>query len=130
MRNPDYFYEKTAQQLSEDLGLVKKVNKFFWKYGVKEPIRKGTEPVLYVKGLGTIFVSIGKVRKEIVHRIKILRFVLLNEQGKSEQEVEKNSTRVREKIKELLEIRNKLALHLYKVEQRKKQMNEQVVGVS
>ena len=126
MRNPEYFYEKTAKQLGEDEDLVTKANKFFWKYGIKEAIRAGETPILYVKGLGTFYSSPKRLREEILKKIAILRFVILNKKQIPQEKVNEIVENMRKQLSDLLKLKSKSATQLNTVKQRKKLMNEQV----
>lgn len=73
MKTPEYFYKQAAEELNMDLELVTKVNKFFWKEGVKEEIRKAESVAVYVGEIGTLYVNWGRLRKTIIRQIKRLK---------------------------------------------------------
>lgn len=125
MRTPEHFYQLTAAQLGIDLELVKKINKYFWKYGVRKNMGNGEHPVLYVKGLGTFFASPKRIRQALRVSIKHLRLLRINTKLKEEKRLE--LIKIREQvIADLLVLRNQTALSLCTAKQRKKQFSEQV----
>lgn len=73
MKNPEYFYRQTAEQLGIDLELVTKVNNFFWVKGVADSIRSGDKFAIYVRHIGTFHASYKRLRSKILGYIKIIK---------------------------------------------------------
>lgn len=72
--------KEVAKELGIDEEKVKLVNKFFWKYGVKEAIQSCTYTSIRIKNLGTLVVSRNKVNMRI--RKCIARIRELNTPGR------------------------------------------------
>lgn len=56
---------EVAKVLNYNEDVIKQVNKFFWRYGVREPIRSGNYTSLFIRNLGTLTISRNKINKKI-----------------------------------------------------------------
>jgi hypothetical protein len=106
MKTPDYFNKATAEKLGKDLKIVKEVNAYFWKNGVKRNLSEANYNAIFIKNFGTIAVSRHKLRKEIKVIIKNIR--TLDNIYKPDVR-EETRIRLYTKLKRLLERRNEIA---------------------
>lgn len=77
MRLPDSVYKQAAEETGHSFALVKKINNFYWKYGIKENLSKANHPSLLIKNIGTIVISKYKLDKEIwsiIRKIKKTKY--------------------------------------------------------
>lgn len=75
MKTPDNYYKEASDELNLPIGLVKAVNKFFWKEGVKSNLSNVKYTSIFIKNFGTITVSKYKLYAEIHTLIKKIRRV-------------------------------------------------------
>lgn len=65
------------KEVSRSLGIseetVKLVNKFFWRYGVKESIQSGQHTSIRVKNIGTLVTSRNKINNRLRKIIRSIR---------------------------------------------------------
>lgn len=116
MRKPDFFNKHTTEKLGLDATLVKKVNSFFWRVGVKQNLSNASYASLFLKNLGTIVISKYKLYREIEDLISKLRGL-----EESTYYTEKRKGLIREnartQLRQLLAKRNEIATELYKQHQ-------------
>lgn len=65
--------KEVARKLNHSESLVRQVNKFFWKYGVKETIQSAQYTSVRIPKIGTLVVSRNKVNKKILRIIRAIR---------------------------------------------------------
>lgn len=125
MRNPDYFYNLTAEQLNISPELSKKVNEFYWKR-IKNIVRNTEQTTIFIRNIGTLYLYLNRIKADIFETIRIIKAMKVS----SRFTEEKRSVIIenyKEKIKELWILRNKALQRDNIIRQRKKQMqNEQV----
>lgn len=107
MKKPEQYYRETAEELKVDLADVRQVNSFFWRVGVKEPLKKIEHTAVFVKNIGTILVSKTKLYKDIKKVIRKIREVRISVKYTEERQKDMvhNYT---ERLRELLRKRNEL----------------------
>lgn len=113
MKSPESFYSECAEKLGIDLKVVKKVNSFFWKVGVKRNLSRATYRAIFLKNIGTITISRYKLRVEIVDMLDKIRRTKINVYFTEATKalIDQN---LRANLKVLLERRNEIALENYK----------------
>ena len=112
MKKPDFFNKACSEKLDLDLNIVKKVNSYFWKKGVKSNLSNAKYRAIFIKNLGTITVSYYKLNREILEIIAKIKALRVH---KRKKELTKklaigNLTR---NLTELLKRRNEIAWELY-----------------
>ena len=112
MKKPDFFNKACSEKLNIDLAVVKKVNSYFWKKGVKSNLSNAKYRAIFIKNLGTITVSYYKLNREILEIIAKIKAIRVH---KTKKELTKklaigNLTR---NLTELLKRRNEIAWELY-----------------
>lgn len=73
MKNQENYYREVSEELNLPLGLVKAVNNFYWKEGIKNNLSNVNYSSIFIKNLGTIVVSKYKLYKEILTLIRKIR---------------------------------------------------------
>lgn len=73
MKLPETIYKQAADELQLPLGLVKRVNNFFWREGVKKALSNVDHTSVFIKNIGTIIISKIKLNKEILLVIEKIR---------------------------------------------------------
>lgn len=73
MITPEVFYNQVAVEYNLSPELVKKVNNFFWKEGVKYSLSNVKHTSVFIKNIGTIVISKYKLNKELSLLIKKMR---------------------------------------------------------
>lgn len=112
MRKKEYFDKTTAEKLGIDLKIVKEVNTWYWRYGIKRNLSQANYNAIYIKNFATIVVSRRKINKEITKKINYIRRV-----KKSTWLTEKRRGFVLDllysNLKQLLDRRNDIAKDYY-----------------
>lgn len=109
MKTPDHFNKATAEKLGIDLKIVKEVNTYFWRYGVKKNLSEANYNAIFIKNFGTITTSRHKLRKEILETISKIRHIDNYPRPELREEIK---ARLYIKLKKLCERRNEIA-HSY-----------------
>ncbi len=65
--------KEVSKTLGLDEDLVRIVNKFFWKQGIKRAIQSGDHTSIWIKNIGTLATSRNKVNNKIRRLIKSIR---------------------------------------------------------
>jgi vacuolar-type H+-ATPase subunit I/STV1 len=107
MKKPEQYYRETAEELKLDLSDVRQANAFFWKVGVKEPLKKIEHTAIFIKNIGTILVSRNKLYKEIEKIIRKIRAVENSVKFKPESKIDIIAN-YKARLKDLLRKRNEL----------------------
>jgi hypothetical protein len=115
MKTPDHFNKATAEKLGIDLKIVKEVNTYFWRYGVKRNLSEANYNAIFIKNFGTITVSRHKLRTEIRKVINDIRGL---ETYYKQDQKEELKERLYIKLKRLCERRNEIA-HSFSTHKRK-----------
>ncbi|GEM_PF-2928650 len=125
MKTPDNYYKQAAEELNLPVNLVKKVNAFYWKEGIKKQLANVVYDAIYIKNFGTICVSPKKLYFEIKDEIAKIRNIYY-----SPKFTEKKKNLILdykyENLRKLLKKRNDLAI--YRLEQ-KKLKDERTFGI-
>lgn len=112
MKNLDYFNKLEADKLKMDLAVVKAVNRFFWKKGVKANMSGVKIRSIFIKNLGTFTVSKYKLYKEIGNTIQKIR--MMKKSTKFTEEKKKMIiTFLYESLSQMLRQRNIIATDFY-----------------
>lgn len=112
MKNIDYFNKAIAEKKGLENDIVRKVNDFFWRKGVRKNLTDVNYRSLYIKHLGTITVSKYKLDKKIEHLIKRIRSVRVSPKFKEETK-ELILAKYYDSLKAMLKRRNEIALEYY-----------------
>lgn len=88
MKNIDIINRTISERTGIDEDVVKAVNKYFWKHGVKKNLSTLNDNALFIRGLGTIVVSRYNLRKMIYATIGKIRGI-------------RNSTKFKETTREI-----------------------------
>ena len=107
----------TSRKLSISEEIVKEVNRYFWKEGVKGTMKTGKYTAFRIPKLGTFVVSRLKLRKRISKYIAYIRFLKQEDQLKFKKiSKEDRINQYQEELKLLLDRRNDLAkLYIKKI---------------
>lgn len=84
MRTPESFYKETAEIHNVPIGLVRAVNKFFWKEGIKKNLSNVNYNSIFIKNFGTIVISKYKLNKYILELIEKIRRVQRSDKYREE----------------------------------------------
>lgn len=108
MKTPESCYRQAAEELGLPIELIKRVNTFYWKEGIKKNLTEINYSSLFIKNLGTIVVSKYKLYVQISILIKKIRGVRISKKYTEDKrtviiEGYKNN------LRKLLKMRNKLA---------------------
>ena len=122
MKKPDFFNKACAEKLGIDITVVKKVNSYFWKKGVKSNLSKAKYRAIFIKNFGTISVSYYKLNVEIIETIAKIRALRVH---KRKKEITKKLAigELTRNLTQLLKRRNEIAWELYR------NRNEQNIGI-
>jgi hypothetical protein len=102
MRAPDSYYKEVADELNLPLALVKRVNNYYWREGIKNNMSNVNFSSIFIKNLGTIVISKYKLHKEILHVIKKIRRIQESEkytEAKKEFVIERYKINLRRLLK-------------------------------
>lgn len=102
--------KEVSKTLHKSEDLIKAVNKFFWKQGVKKSIQSGHHTSIRIKNLGTLVTSRNKVNLKIIRTIQHIR--MLNDPA-TEFKQKTKEERLKEKYDHLiilLQRRNDIAI--------------------
>jgi hypothetical protein len=113
MKKPDFFDKACAEKLSIDLAVVKKVNRYYWKKGIKSNLASAKYRAIFIKNFGTITVSRYKLNEEIKELIAKIRNTRKSTKLKPES-IEKALIFYYQNLRELLKRRNEIALEMLK----------------
>lgn len=122
MYRPDFFNKTIAEKLGErlkkelpdhnPLSIVKQVNRYYWRKGVRKNLSEANYTAIFIKNLGTIAVSQKKLRKHIFEVIEGIRKVRNSKWITPEKKIIIEE-RLINNLKKLLVRRNELALLYY-----------------
>lgn len=112
MKNIDLVNNTIANKLNIDEKIVKAVNKFYWKQGVKKRMSTLESTSVFVKGFATFTVSRYNVRRLIKKTIIQIRSLRESTKYKETTKVI-YSAELYKKLRMLLEKRNELANFYY-----------------
>ena len=122
MKKPDFFNKAVSEKLGERLkqqlpnhnpfDVVKLVNRFFWREGVRKNISKAEHRSIFVKNLGTFTVKRKVLYSEIADMIWRIRRI---RKAKRYKERTRNiiETQLIENLRNLLALRNEIAIERY-----------------
>lgn len=112
MKKPDFFYKACAEKEELDFNLVKKVNTYFWRKGVRANLASAKYRAIFIKNIGTITISRYKLNEEIKELIAKIRNTRKSQKLKP-QTIEKALIFYYQNLKELLKRRNEIAWEVY-----------------
>lgn len=113
--------KEVSKILKLDEELVKIVNKFYWRYGVKQAIQSGEHTSIFIRNIGTLTISRTKVNRKIVKIIGQIRTLLNPER---QFKVKTREQCIEEKyvmLRTMLKRRNDIAIAYTKNNQRAKE---------
>lgn len=84
MKLPDTYYREAADKLNLPISLIKSVNNFYWKNGIKKNLSNVSYNSLFIKNFGTIVISKYKLNKEILTIILKIRNIRKSEKFRQE----------------------------------------------
>lgn len=109
--------EQINRAIAEEKGLpfevVRAVNDYFWRKGIRKNMTDITHRSIYIKNIGTITVSMYKLKSQISKIIKKIRAVRVSTKYKEETKQLILDKSFRE-LKEMLIKRNEMATEYYK----------------
>lgn len=115
MKTIEYFNKAVAEKMGVDQHLVKKINDYFWRIGVRRNIAELNHRSLYIKDLGTITVSRYKLYQRIETVIKRIRRLRDSDRFK-ELTKERKMANYYQTLKAMLRLRNEIAIEYYNKE--------------
>ncbi len=101
---------EAARILSKDETLVKLVNRFFWKEGVKEAVQSAQHTSIRIPKIGTLVISRNKVNKKILRIIQSIRELQRPEKTFKEKTREQCLTERYTELTLMLKRRNDIAI--------------------
>ena len=77
MKKPEHYYKEVSEELGESTAIIKEIYNFYWKEGIKDPLKKLEHSSIFIKNIGTITVSKYKLYREIrffIRKLRMLKF--------------------------------------------------------
>ena len=105
MRKPEHYYREVAEEEGESFAVVKEINNFFWKEGVKHELKNLNHTSIFIKNIGTITVSKYKLYREIRLFIRKIRMLRISEKFTEEKKLIIEE-KFKNKLRKLLNKRN------------------------
>lgn len=112
MKKPDFFNKAVSEKLGIDINIVKQVNRFFWREGVRKNISKATHRSIFVKNIGTFTVKRKVLYSQIYDVIWRIRRIRCAKRYKETTKITIENQLI-ENLRNLLILRNEIAIERY-----------------
>lgn len=116
---------EVAKELNLPEDLVKKVNSFYWKQGIKGSIQSGEYSSVWIKGIGTFATSRNKINIKILKVIREIRYFRNSDKEFKKKTREEYIEEKMNQLRLLLIRRNEIAkVYKFNSEKRKQRKDE------